>query len=112
MSLKTDYYDGPNGFNTKMNDVFVAGQDFVTAQSAILTNELQASAASGLKTFTVKILTTFEPANLRLEGTHMDTYFAGILNQMGTEEIYNYEVTLALNTGDITDTYVDFNFTF
>lgn len=112
MSLKTDYFDGPNGFNTKMNDVFVAGQGFVTTNSATLTTELQAAAAKGLKTFTVNIVTSFEPANLRLEGTHMNTYFAGIEHQLGTEEIYGYEVSLSLNTSDSTTTSVDFTFTF
>lgn len=112
MSLKTDYYDGANGFNQKMNDVFVAGQTYVTASSAALTVELQAAAAQGKKEFTVSLITTFEPVNLRLEGTHMQTHFAGILNQLGTEEIFNYEVALVLNTSDQTDTYIDFNFTF
>ena len=112
MSLKTDYYSGVNGFNQKMNDVFVAGQGFVTSNAAALTNDLQAAAAKGLKAFTITILTSFEPANLRLEGTHMNTYFAGILNQLGTEEIYDYEASLALNTSDQTNTSVDFNFTF
>lgn len=112
MSLKTDYYDGVNGFNTKMNDVFVAGQGFVTANSANLTAQLQAAAAKGLKAFKINIITTFEPSNLRLNGTHQATYFAGITNQLGTEEIFDYEVSLALNTSDQTDTSVDFNFTF
>lgn len=112
MSLKTDYYDGPNGFNTKMLDVFDAGVAFVTANAATLTNALQAAAAKGQKTFTVNVITTFEPANLRLEGTHMDTHFAGILNEMGTQDIYNYEVSLSLNTSDTTTTSIDFNFTF
>ena len=112
MSLKTDYYDGVNGFNTKMGDVFTAGQAFVTANSASLTSELQTAAAKGLKTFTVNVVTTFEPANLRLEGTHMNTFFAGIEHQLGTEEIYEYEVLLTINTSDTTTTSIDFNFTF
>lgn len=112
MSLKTDYYDGVNGFNTKMNDVFVAGQGFVTTNLASLTTELQAAAAKGLKLFTVNLVTTFEPANLRLNGTHQSTYFAGILNELGTQEIYDYEIALVLNISDQTTTSVDFNFTF
>ena len=112
MSLKTDYLDGANGFTQKMNDAFVAGQGFVTASSATLTTELQAAAAKGLEEFTVNILTTFEPANLRLNGIHQESYFAGITHQLGTEEIYDYEVTLSLNTSDTTTTSVDFNFKF
>ena len=112
MSLKTDYFDGANGFNTKMNDAFVAGQGFVTASLASLTSELQANAAKGLKQFTVNIITTFEPANLRLNGIHQESYFAGITHQLGTEEIYDYEIDLVLNTSDITTTSIDFNFKF
>lgn len=112
MSLKTDYFDGVNGFNTKMNDAFVAGQGFVTANLALLTTELQAAAAKGQKEFTVTVLTTFEPANLRLNGIHQKSYFAGITNQLGLEEIYDYEVVLELNTSDITTTSVDFKFAF
>lgn len=112
MSLKTDYLEGANGFTQKMQDVFTAGQSFVTTNLAALTTELQTNAAQGKKSFTVSLLTTFEPTNLRLEGTHMNTYFAGIMHQLGTEEIYDYEVALVLNTADQTDTYVDFNFTF
>ncbi len=112
MSLKTDYYDGPDGFNTKMLDVFDAGVAFVTAQTAVLTAALESAASKGQKTFTVNIETSFEPANLRLEGIHMNTYFAGILNEMGTQDIYNYEVALSLDSSDATTTAVDFNFTF
>lgn len=112
MSLKTDYLDGANGFTQKMNDAFVAGQGFVTTNLASLTTELQAAAAKGLKTFTVTLVTTFEPANLRLNGIHQQSYFAGIMNQLGAEEIYDYEVTLALNTSDQTTTSVDLKFSF
>jgi len=112
MSLKTDYFDGANGFNTKMNDAFVAGQSFVTASLAALTTSLQTNAAKGLKTFTVTLETSFEPANLRLNGIHQQSYFAGIKHQLGTEEIYDYEITLVLNVSDQTTTSVDFNFAF
>jgi len=112
MSLKTDYLDGANGFTQKMNDVFVAGQGLVTTNLATLTSELQAAAAKGLKEFTVTVLTTFEPGNLRLNGIHQQSYFAGIMNQLGAEEIYDYEVSLKLNTSDITTTSVDFKFSF
>jgi hypothetical protein len=112
MTLKTDYFDGPNGFNQKMADVFAAGQSFVTTNSATLTTELQSAAAKGLKTFTVTIETSFEPANLRLNGIHQQSYFAGITHQLGTEDIYDYEVSLALNTSDQTTTSVDFTFSF
>ena len=112
MSLKTDYYDGANGFNQKMSDVFAAGQQFVVDNQATLTSELQSAAAKGQKKFTVTLVTTFEPGNLRLNGTHQQTYFAGIMHQLGTEEIFEYEVSVELNTSDLTTTSVDLNFTF
>ena len=112
MSLKTDYFDGVNGFNTKMNDAFVAGQGLVTTNLAALTSALQAAAAKGQKQFTVNLITTFEPANLRLNGFHQQSYFAGIINQLGNEEIYDYEIKLKLNTSDATNTSVDFLFAF
>lgn len=112
MSLKTDYFDGANGFNTKMNDAFVAGQGFVTTNLAALTTALQENAAKGLKTFTVNLITTFEPANLRIGGIHQESYFAGVTHELGTQEIYDYEIDLALNTSDQTTTSVDFNFKF
>lgn len=112
MSLKTDYLEGANGFTQKMAAVFTAGQTLVTDNLATLQSELQANAAKGLKTFTVNVITTFEPANLRLEGTHLDTYLSGISSQLMVEEIYDYEVELKLNTSDLTTTSIDFNFTF
>ncbi len=112
MSLKTDYLDGANGFTQQMAGVFAAGESFVTTNLATLTSELQTAASKGLKAFTVTILTTFEPANLRLEGTHLATYLAGIEAALADEEIFNYEALLSLNTTDATTTSIDFAFSF
>lgn len=112
MSLKTDYFNGANGFTTQMADVFAAGEAFVTANLAALTAGLQVSAAKGLKTFTINVVTSQNPANLRLQGIYMNTYFAGIQSQLAQEDIYNYEVSLSLNTSDQTTTSVDFLFSF
>ena len=112
MSLKTDYLDGANGFTQQMADVFAQGQALVTANLVSLQASLQEAASKGQKSFTVNLITTFEPANLRLEGLHLQTYLSGIRSQLLTEEIYEYEVALALNTSDLTTTSIDFNFTF
>ena len=112
MSLKTDYLDGANGFTLQMAGVFAAGESFVTTNLATLTSELQTAASKGLKAFTVTIETTFEPANLRLNGTHQATYFAGIITALSVEDIYNYEASLSLNVSDTTTTSVDFKFSF
>lgn len=112
MSLKTDFLDNADGFTQKMAAVFAAGEQFVVDNLSALSSELQAAAAKGQKSFTVNVLTTFEPPNLRLEGTHLDTYLAGISAQLMSEQIYDYEVELSLNTSDQTDTSIDFKFSF
>jgi hypothetical protein len=111
MSLKTDFLDGANGFTQKMATVYAAGQQFVVDNRAALQAELETNAAQGNKTFTVTLLTAFEPANLRLEGNHMRTYFSGIRDGLLGEEIYEHEVTISLNTSDLNDTSVDLTFT-
>jgi len=112
MSLKTDYLQGANGFTAQMADVFAQGQAYVIANLATLTTELQTNAAKGVKSFKVTLLSPFEPSNLRLKGLHMQTYFSGISAGLMAQEIYNYEVTIALNTSDNVDTKVDLNFSF
>ena len=112
MSLKTDYLDGANGLTQKMAVVFAAGQQWVVDNRTAIQAELESSAAKGLSTFTVTSLTAFEPDYLRLEGTHMNTYFSGIEHGLLSEDIYNYEVAIALNTSDLINTSVDLNFTF
>ena len=112
MSLKTDFYDGSTGFIEQMNDVFDQGVAFVTTNSALLTTELQAAAAKGLKVFKVTIVTSFEPQNLRLRGLHMKSYLAGIQQQLATQDIYSYECVPTLNTDDTMETKIDLSFNF
>lgn len=112
MSLKTDYLDGSNGFTQQMADVFAQGKAFVAANSSVLTTALQSAASKGQKKFTLTVETAFEPANLRLNGLHLQTYLNGITSALSDEDIYNYEVTLALNTSLTTTTSIDFTFSF
>ena len=112
MSLKTDFLDGSNGFTQQMADVFAQGKAFVSAHSGVLTTALQTAASKGQKKFVVTIETTFEPANLRLNGLHLQTYLAGIQAALSDEEVYSYEVSLALNTSLQTTTSIDFIFSF
>lgn len=112
MSLKTDFLDGSNGFTQQMADVFAQGKSFVVSNSATLTSALQTAASKGQRKFTVTIETTFEPANLRLNGLHLQTYLAGIQAALADEDVYNYEVSLALNTSLTTTTSIDFTFSF
>lgn len=112
MSLKTDFFDGATGLHTQMNDVFDEGATFVTTNLASLTSEMTSQASKGVTTFTFTLVTVFEPANLRLLGLHWQHYSAGIVNQLAAEDIYSHEVSIALNTSDLTTTSIDFNFTF
>ena len=112
MSLKTSYLDGSNGFTQQMADVFAQGEAFVAANLTTLTNALQSAASKGQKKFLVTIETIFEPANLRLNGLHLQTYLAGIKAALASEDVYEYEVSLSLNTSLTTTTSIDFSFSF
>lgn len=112
MTLKDDYLEGASGFSDAMAAVLVAGEAFVTTnRSAILTN-LQSAASAGKTSFTSTHVTSFETVNLRIEGTHMNTYFAGIIKAFAAEDIYSYEVTPALDVADTVTTSIILTFTF
>jgi hypothetical protein len=112
MSLKTDFLDGANGFTQQMADVFAQGEAFITTNLATITTQLQENAGKGLKKFKISLTGPFEPANLRLKGLHMETYFSGIRAALLAEDIYMYEVQISLNTNDTIDTKIDLDFTF
>ena len=117
MSLREDYSGVcTGGFHDDMATVQQAGVDFVgtegspgTAYSA-LSAALAASATTGTRIFTVTVATAFEPDNLRLNGIHQQTYFAGIIDALAHEGVYSMYVGLSLNTSQTTTTSVDFNF--
>ena len=112
MSLKTDYLDGINGLTQKMIDVFTAGQSYITTNSATLTTSLQTAAAQGKTKFTVTLPVTFEPNNLKLKGQHFQAFRSGCLNQLGTENIFQYEVDVVLNESDSSNLQMNLNFNF
>lgn len=112
MSLKTDYLDGVNGFTQKMAAVFAAGEQWVIDNRAEILSGLESAASAGKKTFDITVLTSFETVNLRLAGTHMYTYFAGIVKAMADEDIYSYEVVPSLDTSDTLSTSITLSFTF
>lgn len=109
MTLKTDY---SGNFGTAMSSVHDAGNAFVVSNSATISAELVTNANAGSRKFTVSVITSFETANLRLKGLHMETYLDGILSGLSDEDIYGYECTPVLNTDDQIDTYIDFVFNF
>ena len=111
MSLKTDFWDGATGFHTQMDEVFDAGTAFVVTNLATISLALTDNAAKGVTDFTLTLPSDFEPNNLRLKGTHMDTYFAGITKGFSDEDIYSYEVVPVLNEADTVNLQIDLNFT-
>ena len=111
MSLKTDYLEGPDGFRQKMQDVFDAGVAFIVTNLSAFSDELKDQASDGVSSFTFTLPVTFEPEALRLKGTHMNTFFAGLHKGLADEEIYDYEVTIALNESDTNQLQIDFDFT-
>lgn len=113
MSLKTDY-----ALTTALTTAYDAGVAYIGtggapgAAYASLSAGLAAAAAQGKETFTVTISVTHAPSTLRLQGKYWDAFKTGVLGALAVEGIYNYEVSLALNTEDATDTQIDFSFTF
>jgi len=117
MSLREEYSGVcTGGFHDDMATVFQAGVDFVGTEGspgaayADLSTALSNAAAAGTKTFTVTVDTSFETDNLRLNGIHQQTYFAGIIDALAHEGIYSTYVSLSLNTSQQLVTSINFNF--
>jgi hypothetical protein len=78
---------------------------------ATLVGELQAKAASGESKFSISIPTTDNPHYLRLNGTYLQTYLAGIYSALNSEGIFStYEVALSLDLTDSTTVKIKFAF--
>lgn len=116
MSLKTDYFDGATGLQSKCNDAFDAGVTFVVTDNlAAISAALISAAAAGNTKFTVTLTTSYNPSILRgNKGNNLilKAYLAGIQDGLAQQEVYNYECTAALNVADSVDTKIDLNFNF
>lgn len=116
MSLKTDFFDGVTGLLQQCDAAFTAGQTFVTVTNlTAISNDLKAQAALGLTSFTLTYITSYSPAALRgNKGNNLilKAYLAGITAGLAAQNIYNYEVTPALNITDTVSTKIDLNFNF
>lgn len=116
MSLKLAYYDGMTGLLAQCDAAFAAGSTFITTTNLTeLTSDLQAQAALGLTTFTLTYPTTYNPVALRgNKGNNLilKAYLAGIQDGLASQNIYDYEVSPALNISDTVTTSIDLNFTF
>ena len=116
MSLKTDYFDGATGLQSKSNDAFDAGVTFVTTTNlATISAALIAAAAAGTTKFTTTIITTYNPAILRgNKGNNLilKAYLSGIQQGLANQDVYEYECLAQLNVSDSVDTKIDLNFNF
>jgi len=117
MSLKSDFYDGSTGLNQQMEAAFAAGGTYVTTNLTTLSNALKSNAAAGITKFTVTILGTapINGALLRANNSNnllCKSFFAGIVDGLAAQSIFNYECSIVLNVSDSVNTNVDFNFNF
>lgn len=117
MSLKTDYFDGATGLQSKLNDAFDEGVAYVTTNLTALQSALLSAAAQGSTKFTVTITGTgaLNAGYLRAnngDNLLLKAFFAGIQDGLAAEDIYNYECSLKLNVSDTINTNVDFLFNF
>lgn len=94
-----------------MQDVFDAGVGYVVTNNAIISAELKDQAAKGVSDFTLTMDVSFEPENLRLKGTHMETFFDGMQQELASEQLYSYDVAMALNESDTVQLKIDLVFT-
>ena len=117
MSLRTDYFDGVTGLQSKLNDAFTQGGTYVTTNLTTLSNALIAAAAQGSTKFTVTINGTgaLNAGYLRANNGNnllLHAFFAGIQYGLAGQNIYDFECSLVLNVSDSINTNVDFNFNF
>lgn len=117
MSLKTDYFDGATGLQTKLNDAFDVGAAYVTTNLSTLSAALIDAAAQGKTKFTVTIngTSSLNAGYLRANNGNnllLKAFFAGIADGLAGQDIYGYECAPSLNVSDTVDTKVDFNFNF
>jgi hypothetical protein len=112
MSLKTDYLDGASGLTQQMIGVFDEGKNYVTNLLSTLQAELQSAASKGQTQFTITLGVAFEPENLKLKGRHWESFKAGVYAQLAIEEIFDYEVEVALNESDQINLQLDLKFNF
>lgn len=111
MSLKTDY-----NLQTAMNSVYDLGAALIvstpTAAYTKLSSDLAVAAAAGKKEFTVNVNHNADNTNLELKGTYWQTYRAGVISSLANEDIYDYEVSVSLNTTTTGVATIDLIFTF
>ncbi len=109
MTLKSTF---AGGLSSALSTAHAAGLAWVVSNTAAISALMVTASASGKKTFTVTLPTSFQPADLRLLGPLWFAYQTGVQQGLAVEEIYNSEVTVNLNTADQVTTSIDLVFTF
>lgn len=113
MSLKTDYYDGATGLNTKVNDSFDLGVAWVTTNLTTISTNLKAQAAKGMATFSMSIATSDNLANMmdnNADNKIAYGYLAGVQKGLADQDLYFFEVVPVVS-GTTASAYVQLNFT-
>jgi len=91
----------------------VVGQTPASAAYILLQAGLAAAATAGKTNFTVTCeVSTPSPSSLRLLGRYWQAFRNGVLDSLSSENLYDWQVTLELNTSDTVVTSIDFVFDF
>ena len=110
MSLRTDF---TGALDAKLAEARQAGYDFVKVTNlADITTDMASAAAQGKKSFTLSYTVTYQPQDLRLEGSLWSAYKTGVIEALASEDIMVNESSVSLNTSDSMTTKVDVSFTF
>jgi hypothetical protein len=117
MSLRDSYFNGATGLQQQMDGAFDAGVAFVGSNLTALQTALESAAAQGKLEFKVLIQGTGTGNAVYLRGNngynlYLKSFFAGIINAMAAQEIYDYQVRLQLDISTSASTNVVFLFNF
>ena len=113
MSLKTDFYDGATGLNSKVTDSYDLGKAWVVSNLTTISTSLIAQSALGMKVFILTISTTDNLTNMMSNQANnliAKGYMAGVTAGLADEEIYSFDCEVGL-VGTVATAYVTLNFT-
>lgn len=110
MSLRTTF---TGALDTKLAQARDSGYDSILITNlADITSEMTAAANAGNKKFTVNVIVTYQPADIRLLGPLWEAYKTGVIQALASEDLMVNEVAVSLNTSDQLETSIDLKFTF
>lgn len=109
MTLRSDY---GGALDTALLTARDAGTALIVTSNASISTQMQAAAAQGKKEFTITLSVSFQPEDLRLEGSLWEAFKTGVEFQLAQEELYSNEVSVELNTSDTMNLQLDLSFNF